>query len=492
MNGENSSQPPSRRSGKPGSPKPGFESGSRPSARPDVEDPRSPQDRQRVQTADFPVTTSALSGAPPSSWEGPAVGMLIDNAYRVIGPLGQGGMGVVVLAFDEKLERDVAIKFIRPAYATQNQVRERFLNEARAMARIRHDNVVEIHAFGELEGVPYFVMEYVAGSSVAFWLQDAMCSAGPPRLDEALGLLDQICRGLSAIHASGTVHGDLKPTNVLIGTAFRAAIADLGMSRVLAGNGSPDERALAGTPAYMAPEVVRGDAPPGLEQRSDIYSLGVMAFEMLTAEAPYDVKSIEDLLALQAQTATRPSQIRHDITEQFDEVILQALHTDPEKRTADADRFRVELLRARESMGALCPAQRILIANRDPTFCVQALATLEQAFPGTAVECVNNGEEALKVLEREPAELAVVGLELPGMNGLELAATLRGTETSRAMPIIVVSSSGYALEWKLLSSLGVDGFLVEPLDPYALAQLARKILGVAVAQSRCESSPKGW
>lgn len=480
MNGENRSQPPQRRSGKPGPLEPGYEPEPRPSAKPEAREQRTPFERDRTKTAQIPVTTSFLSGASSSAWEGPAVGRLIDNAYRVVGPLGQGGMGVVVLAVDERLEREVAIKFIRPAYTSQKQVRERFLNEARAMARIRHDNVVEIYAFGELEGVPYFVMEYVAGSSVALWLEDAMYSTGLPRLDEALGLLDQICRGLSAIHASGTVHGDLKPTNVLIGPAFRAAIADLGMSRVLSGSGEPADKVMAGTPGYMAPEIVRGDAPPELGQRSDVYSLGVMAFELLTAEPPYKVKDIKDLLLLDEQTPTPPSRIRPELTEQFDRVILQALHPDPAQRTDDAERFRVELLRARESIQIAYPALRILIANRDPGFCTQAAGTLEQTFPGSSVECVSHGEQALRALEREPAALAVVGLELPGMNGVELAATLRGTDASRAMPIIVVSAAGHALEWRLLSSLGVDGFLVEPLDPYALAQLARKVLGVAV------------
>ncbi len=160
------------------------------------------------------VATATANGA--ANWEGPAPGALLDNAYRVVGPLGQGGMGTVVLALDERLQREVAIKLIRPAHGGNNRARDRFLIEARAMARVRHENVVEIFAFGEIEGSPYFVMEYIPGSNVANWLDDLIIEQKLPSIDESLGYLDQICRGLAAIHASGAVHVDLKTSNVLL------------------------------------------------------------------------------------------------------------------------------------------------------------------------------------------------------------------------------------------------------------------------------------
>jgi eukaryotic-like serine/threonine-protein kinase len=213
-----------------------------------------------VPSVDLAHEATHGDAAPQSTWEGPQAGTLIGNAYRVVGPLGQGGMGIVVLALDERLQRDVAIKLIRPSYARSPTARERFLIEARAMARVRHENVVEIYSFGEIDEAPYFVMEYVPGSNVANWLDDAILEDRLPSMDEALGYLDQICRGVSAIHASGTVHGDLKPSNLLIGPASRIAIADMGLSRLFdPSSGRPGDHPMAGTPAYMAPEFARTD-----------------------------------------------------------------------------------------------------------------------------------------------------------------------------------------------------------------------------------------
>src|ERR1700712_1194762 len=216
------------------------------------------------------ATTKTPPDSKNSSWEGPDVGTLIGDSYRVVGPLGQGGMGVVVLAVDERLERDVAIKLIRPAYTRNANARERFLIEARAMARVRHENVVEIYAFGELLQTPYFVMEYVPGTNVAHWLDDGILEDRLPSIDEALGYLDQVCRGVQAIHKAGAVHGDLKPSNVLIGPASRVAVADMGLSRLFDPTGRLGEHPMAGTPAYMAPEFARTDLSRELVQRGDV------------------------------------------------------------------------------------------------------------------------------------------------------------------------------------------------------------------------------
>ena len=176
--------------------------------------------------------------------------------------------------------------------------------EARAMARVRHENVVEIFAFGEIDGSPYFVMEYVPGSNVANWLDELILEDKLPSIDEALGYLDQICRGLAAIHTSGAVHGDLKPSNILLGPASRVAIADLGLSRLVRHpTGRIGDHPMAGTPAYLAPEFSRPDLPPHLLQRSDIYALGVIAYEMLTGEPPYDIVTTQDMLAAHAHAA---------------------------------------------------------------------------------------------------------------------------------------------------------------------------------------------
>jgi serine/threonine-protein kinase len=214
------------------------------------------------------------------------VGETFAGVYRAERILGQGAMGVVLLCRDIRLEREVAVKFIHPEYVTSPESHQRFLDEARAMARVRHENVVEVFAFDEHEGVPYFVMEYVPGQHVEDWLRRYK---GVPSIDEVVGILDQVCRGVAAIHKAGTVHRDLKWTNVLVGPAFRIAVTDLGLARTLDRASKPDSDTVSGTPAYMAPEIVIGTPlPANLQDRADVYSLGVMAFELLTGRLPFE------------------------------------------------------------------------------------------------------------------------------------------------------------------------------------------------------------
>jgi eukaryotic-like serine/threonine-protein kinase len=455
-----------------------------PSAMADTHTPSSPAPDRHAQTRaseDMQPSSSPQQAKLPV-WEGPVGGTLIGDAYRVVGPLGQGGMGVVVLAVDERLERDVAIKLIRPAYTRNPSARDRFLIEARAMARVRHENVVEIYAFGEFDSTPYFVMEYVPGTNVANWLDDGIIEDRLPSIDEALGYLDQVCRGVAAIHASGAVHGDLKPSNLLIGPASRVAVADMGLSRLFDPTGRLGDHPMAGTPAYMAPEFARTDLSRELVQRGDVYALGVIAFEMLSGHQPFAIETTADmLLAHSSGLAPKPSHFRPELTTAFDEALSQALRSDPVERTATADAFRRALLDARESLTSSYNAVRILIADDDADFLALASEALQYGFPGARVETALDGEAALRACDREPASLAVIDLDMPGMNGVELTAALRANYN---MPIVVVTASGGAPDWHLLSSLGADGFLVKPIDPFALVALARKAVDSKKGQSR--------
>lgn len=383
-------------------------------------------------------------------------------------------MGVVFLARDERLERDVAIKLIHPDYVASEDAHHRFVGEARTMARVRHENVVEIYAFGEHEGAPYFVMEYVPGTTVDAWRREHASLS----IDEALGVLDQVCRGLTAIHRAGAVHRDLKPTNVLVGPAFRIAVADLGLARVLDRPRSSDGDTISGTPAYMAPEVVGGArVPAGMQPRADVYSLGVMAFELLTGRLPFEAKDAVEMMTRHAREQPPvASSLREDLPTSLDAVLLRAMEKDPARRTSSPEAFRRELLDARQSASLKTSTLRLLVADDDEDFAALVRETLEWAFPGAEVETVRDGDEALRALDRRPAALAIVDLDMPGLNGIELTAAIRATPKSERMPILVVTATGGAPDWRLLSSLGADGFLIKPIDPMALVALARRTL----------------
>ncbi|MFK7988411.1 MAG: protein kinase [Sandaracinaceae bacterium] len=404
------------------------------------------------------------------------IGTVLDGVYELESHLGEGAMGMVYLARDTRLDRRVAIKFIQPDLVESDDSQDRFLSEARLMARVRHVNVVEIHAYGDYHGSPYFVMEFVDGETVEDWIR----THARPHLaiDEAVGILDQTCRGVTAIHAAGAVHRDLKPTNVLIGTAFRVCVTDLGLARKLDRVNREIGDTVSGTPAYMAPELVLGTTlPPELDAAADIYSLGVMAFEMFTGRLPYQYDHPSQMMAAHVQDIPPlPSELRADLPEVFDEVILAAMDKKPAQRTASAEAFRRQLADARAQANAPKRRRRFLVADDDEDFRDLLAATLSYAFPDANVVAVADGDAALEAMTSNPADLALLDLDMPGLNGVELTAAFRGTKGLESMPILVVTATGGAPDWRLLSSLGADGFLVKPIDPTGLVALVRRTL----------------
>ncbi len=431
-----------------------------------------PQDKKPIPQSSAPFEDERASVV-----EIPAIGTMIDRIYRVERVVGRGGMGVVLLATDTQLDRQVAIKLIGPKAGSRDGARRRFLTEARAMAGIRHQNVVQIHTFGEYEGTSYFVMEYVPGTSLVGWLHQHRDRDLLPSVDETIGILDQVCRGLGAIHAAGIIHGDVKPGNVLLGPAFRAALTDFGLMRWL---GQAEHATLVvGTPAYIPPEVVTSDDPElKLTLGADVYGLGVTAYEMLTGELPYPIETVTDLFAIHGEgiPLKLPSELRPELAPAFDDVLIRALAREPEERFRTPDAFRKALLAARAATSKPAGTLRVLVADDDEDFRDLTATILSAEFPNAMIECVADGQSALSALDRRRTSLAIIDLDMPRMNGVELTAALRASRGAKDPAIIVVTARGGAPDWGLLQQLGADGFLVKPLDPYALVALARRVL----------------
>jgi serine/threonine-protein kinase len=403
-------------------------------------------------------------------------GLLVAETYRLMRTLGEGAMGVVYLGRDVRLERDVAIKFVRPDHIISSESHDRFLLEARTMARVRHVNVVEVFAYGELFGSPYFVMEYVPGDTVEGWLRTREKKS--LSVDEAIGILDQVSRGVAAIHKAGAVHRDLKLANVLIGPAFRVCVTDLGLAKVLDHVREEVSDTVSGTPAYMAPEVVLGTPlSRELEARADVYSLGVMAFELLTGRLPFEHDDpTKMMLAHVEDTPPVPSEICEDLPSSFDQVILAALEKEPHARTRSADAFRRSLVEARERARAPARPISILVADDDPDFLALTTTTLRAGFPNAELLMAADGDQALRLVESRAVSLAIIDLDMPAMNAVELTAAFRATPSLQRVPILVVTATGGAPDWRLLQTLGADGFLVKPIDPISLIALARRTL----------------
>ena len=225
--------------------------------------------------------------------------------YELERLLGQGAFGIVVKAFDERLHRVVAIKFMNPELAATSPPRKRFLREARTAAAIRHENhenIVGIHAIEE-EPLPYIVMEYIPGITLQQWLDQN----GPLELPEFLRIAQQLANGLAAAHAANLIHRDIKPSNILLesGIDKRAKISDFGLARAVDDASLTSSGLIAGTPMFMAPEQARGKV---LDHRADLFSLGSVLYQMASGRPPFRAANTVAMLKRVCEDTPRPIQ----------------------------------------------------------------------------------------------------------------------------------------------------------------------------------------
>jgi serine/threonine-protein kinase len=263
----------------------------------------------------------------------------LGDAYTLEGEIGRGGMGVVYKAKDERLKRSVAIKVLPPELAYRTDIRQRFLREAETAARLSHPNIVPIHTVGDRDELVYFVMGLVEGESLALRLK----RRGRLSIEEARRVMKESADALGAAHAQGVIHRDVKPDNILLeGTRGRVMVTDFGIAKALSadGGGTLTEAGVAiGTPAFMSPEQAAGDRE--IDGRSDLYSLGVVAYQMLTGELPFQATSVPALLM--KQITERPIPIdrkRSETPKDLSQIVMRCLEKDPEDRWPTADALR--------------------------------------------------------------------------------------------------------------------------------------------------------
>jgi len=263
----------------------------------------------------------------------------LGTAYTIEGEIGRGGMGVVYRARDERLQRRVAIKVLPPELAFQQDIRERFTREAQTAARLSHPHIVPIHTVGEGQGLVYFVMGYVEGESVAARIR----RRGRLPAEEARRIMKEAADALSAAHAFSIIHRDIKPDNILLeGTRGRVMVTDFGIAKALStGSGATLTGAgvAIGTPAFMSPEQAAGERE--IDGRSDIYSLGIVTYQMLTAELPFTAPTVAGILMKQiTEPAPDVRARRPDTPEDLALAVTRCLEKDPENRWPSADALR--------------------------------------------------------------------------------------------------------------------------------------------------------
>ena len=307
---------------------------------------------------------------------------LLSNRYELLETLGKGGMAVVYRARDQMLERLVAVKVLREDLSGDEAFQERFRREAKAAANLSHPNIVTMHDFGLDHGQLFMVMEYVPGTD----LKTLILQRGRFSPEEALPLLIQACAGIGYAHRAGLVHCDVKPQNMLVTPDMRLKVADFGIARALASIHPEEQSDLVwGSPQYFAPEQATGAAPA---PASDVYSLGVIMYELLTGSLPFQAGSAAEL-ARQHVEEEPPllSEKVADISPTLEQIQAKVLSKEPSQRYRTADQLGRVLLNfgnTRSAPALALTPEAAAVANPD-------LETMKKTVPAQEMDWISIG-----------------------------------------------------------------------------------------------------
>ena len=302
---------------------------------------------------DMPVVTETL--------QMPAqvitAGTIFAGRYKIIEELGKGGMGRVFRALDTKINEEVAVKLIRPEIADSSTI-ERFGNELKMARKISHKNVCRMYHLSEESGTHYITMEFVPGET----LKDMIRMTKQLSIGGAVDIAKQVCEGMIDAHQLGVIHRDLKPQNIMIDRQGNAKIMDFGIARFLEKEGTTMPGTLVGTPEYMSPEQTEFGA---VDQRSDIYSLGIILFEMLTGRVPFEGETVIGTAMMhRSEPPPHPSKLNPQIPPDLSRIILRCLEKSREKRYQSAEELLAELKRIE---AALPMAEKVIPKKRPST-----------------------------------------------------------------------------------------------------------------------------
>ncbi len=329
-----------------------------------------------------------VQASPTKTLETPAAslarGILFTGRYEVVEKLGEGGMGKVYRVFDKKLEEEVAMKLLNPEIASDEKTIERFKNELKLARKIAHRNVCRMYDLNEEKETHFITMEYVAGED----LKSRIRREKKISQEETVRIAQQICEGLSEAHKLGVIHRDLKPSNIMIDKAGNARIMDFGIARSLKAKGITVTGMMVGTPEYMSPEQVEGK---DVDQKSDIYSLGVILYEMLTGQVPFTGDApLSIAYKHKHEQPQDPRKIDDRITEAMSSLVLKCLEKDTERRYQNAGEVLCELINGAPQRSYPEGVATFLFAN------IEGSAELEKRLGGEYAKLLTDYRRVLQ------------------------------------------------------------------------------------------------
>jgi len=307
-----------------------------------------------------PTSPPADTPFPSETMQAPvrelATGTIFAGRYQVIEELGRGGMGRVYKVFDTEIQEKIALKLLKPELAVDKETGERFRNELRLTRKIRHKNICQMFDLGKEGGNAFITMEYVQGED----LKRLIRKMGQMSAGQAVALAKQVAEGLAEAHRQGIVHRDLKPQNIMVDEEGNARIMDFGIARSVKAKSLTGEGVMIGTPEYMSPEQVEGKE---VDSRSDIYSLGIILYEMATGRVPFEGDTPFTIgIKHKSEIPRNPRQINAQIPEDLSQVILRCLEKDKQKRYPSSEALLDELKRIEKAL----PTTERVIPKRKP------------------------------------------------------------------------------------------------------------------------------
>jgi len=364
---------------------------------------------QLIPSKDIPAQTRTLETPVQELTRGTTFA----DRYEIIEELGTGGMGKVYRVFDKKLEGEIALKLIKPEIASDKMTLDRFRNEIKLARDIAHRNVCRMYELMDNEDTHFISMEYVLGQD----LKGLIRQTGQLAIQTAISIAKQVCEGLSEAHRLRVVHRDLKPSNIMIDKEGNVRIMDFGIARSLKGKGITGVGVMIGTPEYMSPEQVEGKE---IDQRSDIYSLGVILYEMVTGRVPFEGDApLSIAMKHKSEPPPNPKELNVQIPEDLSNLILRCMEKDKEKRYQTAEGLLSELTKIEKGIPS---TERILPRKRPVTskeitvqfnlkkLFIPALAVIAIAIIGIAVWQLIPKKETAPVQPSKP-RIAVLPFE---------------------------------------------------------------------------------